>query len=92
MKKYRLAASDLASIDPIRVSRNPRGGGDIQVFNELDVAALAESIGRALPLPNSQSSASSSSSVETLAVKNGPRIMRSTAMKNYKVGDTISLH
>jgi hypothetical protein len=86
MKKYKLKGSHMETLTPIRVAANPRGGANIQIFRESDVIELA---GKVHPggLPNLTSSnlPAAADDVYELAPKNGPRIMRTKAMKLYKV-------
>ncbi|KAJ7596477.1 hypothetical protein C8J56DRAFT_288366 [Mycena floridula] len=42
MKEFHLAATDLDSILPISIEKNPRGPYDIKRYNRSDVAALAK--------------------------------------------------
>jgi hypothetical protein len=60
------------------------GSAPIQVYNECDVAALAQRIRPGKPLPELAPIAGPSSPV-ILAKKNGRRIMRTTAIKEFKV-------
>jgi hypothetical protein len=60
------------------------GPAPIQVYNECDVAALAQRIRPRKPLPELAPIAGPSSPV-ILAKKNGRRIMRTTAIKEFKV-------
>lgn len=58
------------------------GSAPIQVYNECDVAALAQRVRPGKPLPEM---GSSSAGPLVLAKKNGPRIMRTTAVREFKV-------
>jgi hypothetical protein len=90
MKKYHLAASDLESILPIEVNRNPRGGNSlVQKFNECDVRELYE---RLKSVPSSSSARIGNSSPSKppaqssdLAVPKGPKILRTKAAKEFGV-------
>ncbi|KAJ7047087.1 hypothetical protein C8F04DRAFT_1172843 [Mycena alexandri] len=80
-KQFQLAASDLESILPISDERNPNNSTSrIKKYNVADVRALAERL-----RSNSNSSASGSSSTATLAVASGPKIIRTNAMKEFKL-------
>ncbi|KAJ6516247.1 hypothetical protein C8R45DRAFT_237348 [Mycena sanguinolenta] len=87
--KYKVKTTDLDTIKPI--SRVPNrvhmGGALIQTYNECDVAALARRVRPGKPLPELAPVAGPSSPVG-LANKNGPRIMRTTAMKEFKLTAT----
>jgi hypothetical protein len=92
MKKYKLKASDMETLTPISVSMNPRGGGNVQIFRESDVVALAAQVHpESLPQTASSSSQSANSDVYELAPKNGRKILRTKAMKMYKVRPSSSL-
>ncbi|KAJ7162574.1 hypothetical protein C8R43DRAFT_990762 [Mycena crocata] len=87
-KKYKVKATDLDTIEPISRQPNHMGGSAlIQVYNECDVASLAQRLrpGKLLPELGSHSSGPSG---PPLAKKNGPRIMRTTAMKKFKLTPT----
>ncbi|KAJ6567215.1 hypothetical protein DFH09DRAFT_1156348, partial [Mycena vulgaris] len=59
--------------------------GSSIVYNEYDVAALALMVRPGKPLPEVAPVAGSNSSGGILAKKNGRRIMRTTAMKEFKL-------
>ncbi|KAJ7179463.1 hypothetical protein C8R46DRAFT_1073836 [Mycena filopes] len=83
MKKYKLKPAQLDTITPISQQPNHMGGSSlIQVYNEEDVAALALKVRPDLPLPELAPEAGPST---PLAKKNGRRIMRTTAMKEFKL-------
>ncbi|KAJ6539000.1 hypothetical protein B0H19DRAFT_1176616 [Mycena capillaripes] len=82
-KKYKIKATDLDTITPISRQPNHMGGSSlIQVYNECDVAALTQRMGKPLPEVAPMAPAA------VLAKKNGPRIMRTTAMKEFKLTPT----
>jgi len=86
MKKYKLKAADMETLTPISVSMNPRGGANIQIFRESGVATLAAQVH---PASQAQIASSSNQSAESdvyeLAPKNGKKILRTKAMKLYKL-------
>ncbi|KAJ7087192.1 hypothetical protein B0H15DRAFT_843000 [Mycena belliarum] len=87
-KKYKLKAADLDTITPISRQPNHMGGSaPIQVYNERDVAALALNLRPGKPLPELASVAGSSSS-GPLAHKHGRRIMKTSAMKEFKLSSS----
>ncbi|KAJ6510182.1 hypothetical protein C8R47DRAFT_1096981 [Mycena vitilis] len=86
--KYKIKAADLDTILPISRQPNHMGGSAlIQVYNESDVAALAQRVRPGKPLPEIAPAAGPSSAV-VLAKKNGRRIMRTTAMTEFKLTST----
>ncbi|KAJ7122788.1 hypothetical protein C8R44DRAFT_784553 [Mycena epipterygia] len=81
--KYKIKATDLDTITPISKQPNHMGGSaPIQVYNECDVAALAQRVRPGKPLPEM---GSSSTGPLLLAKKNGRRIMRTTAMNEFNL-------
>jgi len=85
-KKYKIKASDLDTITPISRQPNHMGGSALmQTYNECDVAALAQRLRPGKPLPELAPVAGPSS---PLAKKNGPRIMRTTAIREFKLTPT----
>ncbi|KAJ7283451.1 hypothetical protein C8J57DRAFT_1120976 [Mycena rebaudengoi] len=88
VKKYKIKATDLDTIQPISRQLNHMGGSaPIQVYNESDVVALTQRVRPGKPLPSDSTPASSSSTpaAVVLAKKNGRRIMRTTAIKEFKL-------
>lgn len=91
MKKFKLGSSDLESILPIEVIRNPRGPYPIKKYNEADVRALALKLsagGLNTPSVTPSTSPSKSTDTETssdLAPRNGSNITRTRAIKEFKV-------
>ncbi|KAJ7688388.1 hypothetical protein B0H17DRAFT_1068431 [Mycena rosella] len=86
VKKYKVKPADLDTITPIsRQLNHMDGSAPIQVYNECDVAALALKVRPGKPLPESALLAGPSSSSGGLAKKNGARIMRTTAVKEFKL-------
>ncbi|KAJ7237215.1 hypothetical protein B0H12DRAFT_1139447 [Mycena haematopus] len=87
--KYKVKTTDLDTIKPIRRVRNyiNMGGALIQTYNECDVAALVRRLRPGKPLPELAPVASPSSPV-ALAKKNGRRIMRTTAIREFKLTPT----
>ncbi|KAJ7775149.1 hypothetical protein B0H16DRAFT_87393 [Mycena metata] len=78
-KQFKLAASDLNSILPISDESNPHNSRlRIKKYNVADVRALAGRL-------RSNSNSSASGSTTTLAVATGPSIMRTNAMKEFKL-------
>ncbi|KAJ7781608.1 hypothetical protein B0H16DRAFT_1499041 [Mycena metata] len=85
-KKYRIKATDLDTILPVSRQPNHMGGSSlIQVYNERDVATLALNLRPGKPLPELAPEAGPSS---PLAKKKGRRIMRTTAMNEFKLTPT----
>ncbi|KAJ6463839.1 hypothetical protein C8R47DRAFT_77429 [Mycena vitilis] len=79
VKQYKLAPSDLDSILPVSVQRNPRHYHmSVTTYNVRDVEALAQRIRNA-----PQASSSASVSTAKFAVPNGKQIMRTTAMNEF---------
>ncbi|KAJ7734251.1 hypothetical protein B0H16DRAFT_1380762 [Mycena metata] len=81
-KRYKIKPTDLDTILPISRQPNFMGGAWIQTYNEGDVATLALNRRPGKPLPQLGPEADPSS---PLAEKKGPRIMRTTAIKEFKL-------
>ncbi|KAF8211502.1 hypothetical protein K438DRAFT_1807425 [Mycena galopus ATCC 62051] len=86
VKKYKIKLTDLDTIKPISqlVNRVVMGAALIQIYNELDVAALAQRVRPGKPLPELGSETAPSSPFK-LAKKNGLRIMRTKAIQEFKL-------
>ncbi|KAJ7444852.1 hypothetical protein FB451DRAFT_1412975 [Mycena latifolia] len=83
-KKYGLAASDLDSILPVTDKPNPKNSTTrVKTYNVADVATLARRL-KSTAASSSRTSGGSSSSSQ-LAIAKGPSIMRTTAMKRFKL-------
>ncbi|KAK7061416.1 hypothetical protein R3P38DRAFT_2829363 [Favolaschia claudopus] len=82
VEKYKIKATDLDTIKPISRQQNHMGGSSlIQTYNECDVAALAQRLRPGKPLPE----LSPMANPVVLAKKNGPRIMKTTAITKFKL-------
>ncbi|KAJ7873332.1 hypothetical protein B0H14DRAFT_2720299 [Mycena olivaceomarginata] len=80
--KYKVKPTDLDTITPISRQPNPMGGSaPMQIYNECDVAALAQKLRPGKPLP----ALAGPSSPAGLAKKTGRQIMRSAAVKEFKL-------
>ncbi|KAF9466855.1 hypothetical protein BDZ94DRAFT_1249947 [Collybia nuda] len=90
-KKYRLAPADLDSILPVEIRRNNHGGPyPIKIYNISDVKALVARLAGKSPTYNPSTPTKESTGVvpktpELAEKKPGGRIMRSTAMKRFKL-------
>ncbi|KAJ7367939.1 hypothetical protein DFH08DRAFT_829831 [Mycena albidolilacea] len=83
--KYKVKPTDLDTITPISRQPNPMGGSaPMQIYNECDVAALAQKLRPGKPLP-ALAPVAGPSSPAGLAKKTGRQIMRSAAAKEFKL-------
>ncbi|KAK4701033.1 hypothetical protein P7C70_g5204, partial [Phenoliferia sp. Uapishka_3] len=90
-RKYKLAPSDLATILPISCQPNPHGGPNrVEKYNIADVEVLVDRLKDAGGAEGAAGSSTAASppvpgAPHGLAAPNGPRILRTTAMKQYKL-------
>ncbi|EIM91132.1 uncharacterized protein STEHIDRAFT_165519 [Stereum hirsutum FP-91666 SS1] len=86
-KIYKLSPSDLDSILPISDTPNPHGGrNNVRIYNLCDVVKLSLELNVPTSPPSSPPPASGSqSSNPALAVQKGAKILRTNAMKEYKL-------
>ncbi|KAI0047637.1 hypothetical protein FA95DRAFT_1678906 [Auriscalpium vulgare] len=82
-KTFEIAPSDLDSILPISVQRNPRGRGDVKKYNLCDVQELYKRL-----KGGSAASRGGSSADEPFAERKGKAITRTEAMRIYKLKGT----
>lgn len=88
-----LSPSDLDSILPISDMSNPHGGPNhVRIYNLCDVVALSLELNLPASSPKSSPLSSGSQSGSTaLAMPKGPKILRTNAMREYKVYFTPSV-